>query len=599
MLRYRRLLGIALGAAVLDAICAFSGFGALMGIIDLMFGSGVGLREQVTTWLQDSRIVGVVGDQSRLASMVPESRFAGFAAVLGVVLFFSIVGAAMRYTHAALTITIAMRVVTRLRSRAFERLLHTPLELILGSDSGDQLSRIVADTSRLGRGFNALMGKALRDILMGVAFLTLALIYSPVLTGLFLLAAPLIYIMIRKFGKRIRRASKYAMRQAGAMVTAVQESVQAMAVVRVHNAEGYERRRFHHINRKLLHQELRARTARALSSPVIELIAIVGVMGVALTGAWVVFERQAADPTDMIKVLAALGMAGASLRPLANLNNDLQEAAAAAERIDEVLLLPQETSSPASPQYRQLPELPRHAVSLRFENVSYRYPGADRDALSDINLDIPFGQTLALVGSNGSGKSTLVSLLSRLMEPTTGRVLLDHHHVADHNLRSLRSQMAVVSQQPVLFAGTIADNIAYGRRHVARADIENAAQLALADGFITALPAGYDTPLGEGGTGLSGGQRQRLCIARAILRDPALLVLDEATSQIDTESEGKINQSLRNLRVGRTTLLIAHRMTTVMDADRIVLFHDGRIADAGTHDHLMQNQPLYRQLWTA
>jgi ABC-type multidrug transport system fused ATPase/permease subunit len=255
--------------------------------------------------------------------------------------------------------------------------------------------------------------------------------------------------------------------------------------------------------------------------------------------------------------------------------------------------------APVEPNMRREPDRPvlsRHRSELVFDHVSFAYPEADRSAVQDVSLSIDFGQSIAIVGTNGSGKSTLLNLVPRLAEPTAGRVLIDGVDIADVSLRSLRKQIAMVTQQTVLFEGSIADNIAYGRRHTPRTDIEAAAKAASADGFIQALPRGYDTSLGEAGSGLSGGQKQRICIARAILRDPAILILDEATSQIDAESEAKISEAIEHLREGRTTLIIAHRLSTVVDCDRIIVMDDGHVIDQGKHQELLKRCDVYQTL---
>ncbi|MEM6459650.1 MAG: ATP-binding cassette domain-containing protein, partial [Planctomycetota bacterium] len=239
-----------------------------------------------------------------------------------------------------------------------------------------------------------------------------------------------------------------------------------------------------------------------------------------------------------------------------------------------------------------------HRREIVFEDVWYRYPGAEaeRFAVEAVDLTVAYGQSVAIVGTNGSGKSTLMNLLPRLTEPTRGRVLVDGVDIAGVSLRSLRGQLAAVTQQSVMFAGSIADNIAYGRRHTPRQDIVAAAKAASAHGFVMSLPDGYDTKLGEGGKGLSGGQRQRLCIARAILRDPAVLILDEATSQIDAESEAQITEAVNRAKRGRTTFVIAHRLSTVVDCDQIVVMDAGRIIDRGTHEQLLGRCAIYQTL---
>jgi ABC-type multidrug transport system fused ATPase/permease subunit len=595
MLRYKAAWAAALTAACLDAASAFGGFGMLTAVISMMFDKGqTNFRQIVLDRLADPGLQRWIGDQTALFQWLPENPFQGLALAMGVIFLLAVLGSVFRFVHQFLSITIAQRVSLRIRAQAFHRVLHAPMESLWQLGSADAMSRIVQDSSRLSRGFSTLTGKAVRDVFMGLVFVIWALLYSWELTLIFLLGMIPIGLCIRKFGKRIRRASKYALQGYARMIEAMQESIQNAAVVRTHNAEGYERRRFHRVNRELYQQEMRARTARALSSPVIELIGLVGVIAVVLVAAYAVFEQGSAQPADMLFVLLALAAAGGSVKPLANLNNDLQEAAAGAARLKQTI------ESPTEPHRRDdwlLPPIPRHRDRIFFESVTYAYPGKpDEPALRDFSLQVSHGQTVALVGTNGSGKTTALSLLTRLMLPSHGRVLIDCVDIAGGSLRSLRKQVAVVPQHAALFAGTVADNIAYGRRYSAREHIIAAARLAHAHEFIEKLPQGYDTVLGESGTGLSGGQKQRLCIARAILRDPAILILDEATSQIDAESEAKIHAAMKQITQGRTTFVIAHRLSTVVDADLIVVMDAGRIVDQGRHDELLERCTLYQSL---
>lgn len=596
MLQYRRLLIIAGIAAVIDALCAAAGFGMLLQVINVLIGGQQGLQEAAREALQsEDAIKWLRGDHSHLANYLPAEGFKSFVYAVGFILPLAVFGSFMRYTHQALAISVGVRVVTRIRQQAFFNILHLPIESSEDLRSADSLSRLVGDTGQLGKGFNTLMGKAVRDILQGTAFLLYALFVDWKLSAIFLIGLPVIGVAIKKFGKHIRRATKYTLREYANMIAAVQESIQSPAVVRLHNAEGYERRRFNTINRSLQKQVLRARTARALSSPVIELISLVGVMGVSLVAAWYVFNGNG-NPTDMVKVLLLLGMAGMSVKPLANLNNDLQEAGAAAVRIQEVLDAEPEPNTRQHRKTETAPALPRHHRDIVFEAVSYRYPGSEEFAVSHLDLRVEHGQSVAIVGTNGSGKSTLLNLVPRLTTPTQGRVLVDGVDIAAVSLRSLREQLSVVTQHSVMFSGTIADNIAYGRRETPRHEIIAAAKAAFADEFVQELPGGYDTVLGEAGAGLSGGQRQRLCIARAILRDPAILILDEATSQIDAESEARITAAINEARAGRTTLIIAHRLSTVVDCDNIVVLNDGQIVDQGTHEQLLGRCAIYQTL---
>ena len=289
-------------------------------------------------------------------------------------------------------------------------------------------------------------------------------------------------------------------------------------------------------------------------------------------------------------VLAALGSAGASLKPITGLVNDIQASSAAADRVMEML----DTASEPGLE-PGLPALPRHARAVAFEGVRLVYPGAERPALDGVDLEIPFGSTVAFVGPNGSGKTTLLSLVPRLFDPDAGRVLVDGTDIARVALGSLREQIGVVTQETVLFRRTVRDNIAYGLT-VPDEKIMDAVRRARAEDIVARLPQGLDTVLAEGGLSLSGGQRQRLAIARAILRDPSILILDEATSMIDAESEARIADALTEFSRGRTCLVVAHRLSTVVHADRIVVMDEGRVVDAGRHDELLTRCELYQSL---
>ena len=479
------------------------------------------------------------------------------------------------------------------RARLFARLIHARLEHVLLTGNADHISRVVSDTRVLGQGFVAILSKAVAQMLNGVVALALALWLDWQLTMIALIGVPVIAVLLRKFGKKILRASERYLQQTGRMVGMLTEALGGIRVVKVHHAEGYERRRFAQINRAVFGQEMRMRQVRAMSSPIVETLGLFGMMAVACIAAWYIF-RQNVEPERFMTVLIALGAAAATLKPVSNLNNQLQESTAAAGRMLQVLAIPVEPTG-RDARHNAVPLAP-HYQEVVFDHVSLTYPGQDTSAVKDVTLRVAHGQTLAIVGANGSGKTTLLSLLPRLMEPTAGRVLIDGLDTATVSLRSLRKQIAVVTQQTVLFEATIAQNIAYGRLHEPMEKIIAAAKGAYAHEFIMDLPDGYDTMLGESGEGLSGGQRQRLCIARAILRDPAILVLDEATSQIDADSESKINQALSALRHNRTTFVIAHRLSTVIDADQIAVMEDGQVVDQGSHDQLLERCQAYRAI---
>ncbi len=594
MLHYKRLLFFALLGALFDAACAFGGFGALIWMFKQVRHFDQPMRETIRQSLQNDTITSIYANAPGLADYFPRDNVACFAAVMGILLGVTILGSIGRFIHQYFSITVALRVIMRVRRDIYHRLIHMPMAIIINDGTSDKLSRILADTARLARAYTSLLGKYVRDFCQGVAFLIWAFIIDWQLSATFLIGVPVILIFIRKFGKHVRRATRRALQQTGKMVGAIQEALQALRVVKVHGGEGYERRRFNTINRRVLAEEMSARTARALTSPIVESIAIAAVMGVATFAVWLVYEHGR-NIDDLAMVLMALAIAGMTMKPIGNLNNNLQEAAAAADRIDEILSMPVEPCARGLGDFRGK-RLALHQKFVKFENVFFQYDGTEEPALRGVNLTVPHGNVCAIVGGNGSGKSTLLNLLPRLYGPTSGRVLIDGQDIGLCSLRSVRRQIAMVTQETVLFDGSIRDNIAYGARHATVEKVEAAAKRAYAHEFISQLADGYDALVGERGSRLSGGQRQRIAIARAILHEPAILILDEATSQIDADSEAKINEALSQFVQDRTTFVIAHRLSTVVNADTIVVLHDGLIEATGKHNELLENCAIYQTL---
>ncbi len=596
LLNYKRQMATALGAAVLTAGIFGGGLGMILPTLQLLLGEKRPLHDLIEQSLGSAdRPVIVQNFAAWLSGHVPSDPFFAFLSVMAVIAVLTLAGSCARYVHEVVTLTVVARVVMAWRTRLFRHLIRARMDQTLIRPNADHISRIVTDVDVFGRGLLAILGKAVTKLANGLAAVMLAMWLDWRLTLIAMIGTPLIGVLLRKFGKRIRRASRRLMQQRGHMIGVLTEALGGIRVVKVHHAEGYERRRFGLINRAVFNEEMRMRRVRALSSPVVETLGLVGVLAVASIAAWYIFRLNVA-PAKFMTVLIALGAAATTLKPLATLNNQIQESNAAAARLLEILDI---TVEPAGPEDRSSQRLARHHRDVVFDAVTFSYPGQETPAISGVSLSVQHGQTVALVGANGSGKTTLVSLIPRLLEPTSGNVTIDGISIGDISLRSLRSQIAVVTQQSVLFEGTIAQNIAYGRLHEARGKIVAAAKSAYAHEFVAALRRGYDTVLGEGGEGLSGGQKQRLCIARAILRNPAILILDEATSQIDADSEVKINQALRQLRHGRTTFIIAHRLSTVIDTDLIAVMDQGRIVDQGTHTELLNRCDAYQSLTTS
>ncbi len=589
LLRQRLRLAFALCMAFVSAAGLGLGVVGLVPVLESLLSQGMegGVSPIVVRAQQlDERLGGVVPDA--WIAQIPTDVFHSIVLVIVVLGLLTLVGATANFLHAAISMTVSLRAVADIRAAAFDRLLRVPMGVSLEGSGADWLSRVINDANALGRGFQALTNKAVAQITKGAAMLVVAFALNWKLAAITLAVVPVLTFVIRKLSKRIRRASKAAMKGQGKLLGVATESLGGLRVVKVHHTEATESARFRTRNEEVYRQQMRARTARALASPLTEVIVFFFLGALALVAIRQILTGEL-DVTIFIATLGALAVSGQSLKPLNTVVQDLTIAEAAAARIRELLDRPAEQTDAGAP-------LPRHTESIRFERASLRYAGAEHDALAGVTLEIPFGETVAFVGPNGSGKTSLLSLVPRLYDPTSGAVEIDGIDLRTTQLASLREQLAVVTQETVLFRGSVADNIGYGLASPDRDRIVEAAKEAAAHEFIEKLPEGYDTQLGDGGMTLSGGQRQRIALARAFARNPAILIMDEATSMIDGESEARITQAVRRLAQGRTCLIVAHRLSTVAHASRIVLMEEGRIVDVGTHDALLTSNSLYQDL---
>lgn len=587
LLLEKKLLALSVVFAFIGAGGLGAGLLALSPVIETMVGDPgkvSNLPTMISGW--SDRNGGVV--PKWLIDVLPTGQVEGVTVIVVGLGIIAILGATANFLHAYLSMSVIGRTVVRIRERVFKHVAHMPLKSITVGGPSDFVSRIVYDTGQVGAGFSGILSKALSQILKGLFAVIAALITDWRITVAALPMAIVTFYIVRITGKKVRRAARGGLEAFGELYRTSAEVVQHLRVVKTSTAESAEQARFAVINQETYRQDMRVRTVRSLASPIVEVLALF-VLGTLTVVAAHLIVHGKLDKVDFLLVLGSLGIAGASLKPLTSLQHELQVSAAAAVRIMGVL-----NETLEEPAENTRPALPRHRVSIEFKGVNFSYPGADVPALREINLSIAQGQTVAFVGPNGCGKTTLLALIPRLFEPESGSVNIDGVNVAGVSLSSLRQQIGVVTQETVMFKGSLKANIAYGLGAASDEQIVDAAKRARADEFIRAKPGAYDFVLGEQGSGLSGGQRQRLAIARAILRDPAILILDEATSMIDADSEAKIAEALAEFSKGRTCLIVAHRLSTVVHADRIVVMDRGRVVDTGKHEELLERCEVYQ-----
>ena len=534
---------------------------------------------------------------------LPADQFRGVLLILGVIGVLTIVGGIANFIHQYLSQTITTRAIARIREEAFDNVIHMPLARVMSRGPSEFIARILRDAAELQRGMIALVSKTATSMLKGLAAFLVACFIDWQLTLVAIPTVILLGIVLRKLGKRIRRGTRSSLKAQEGLLRVSTETLQGLRSVKANTAEDEAIRRFRQMNDETVRHELKVRTARALSSPVVEALTTFVVLVLVAVAAKSVLSG-AKSLNDLTWTLGSLAMAAASIRPLTGFINEIQSAGAPADRLADLMTEPREVA-PAAVQRAKPQAAVRHSRSIEFRNITFTYAGAIQPALRNISLNVLHGERVALVGPNGCGKTTLVSLLPRLLVADAGQILIDGHDIAAMDLRHLRRQIGVVTQETVLFRGSVASNIAFGMDGMSREAIIDAARRAHADDFICRIPGvdgkngnpgGYDADVLEQGASLSGGQRQRLAIARAILRDPAILILDEATSQIDAESEAHINAALTEFCRNRTALLIAHRLSTVLNADRIVVMEAGQIVDQGRHEQLLERCDLYRRL---
>ncbi|MFY0690777.1 MAG: ATP-binding cassette domain-containing protein [Paracoccaceae bacterium] len=498
------------------------------------------------------------------------------------------VGTGLRYY---LVTRLGERVVADIRKAVFDKTIGMSPAFFEKIMTGEVLSRITTDTTLILSVIGSSVSIALRNLLIFIGGLALMLLTSPKLTGLVLLIVPAVIVPIIVLGRRLRALSRENQDQIAASSGNASEALLSVQTVQAFTHEEPSRSQFAYFTEKSFDAARKRIGTRAIMTVIVIFLVFAGIVGVLWIGARDV-RADIMTEGQLVQFLIYAIMVAGGVAALSEIWGELQRAAGATERLVELLTAQDSVEDPAAPS-----QLPRLTGNVRFEDVTFHYPARPTiAALEGVNLQVNPGETVALVGPSGAGKTTIIQLLLRFYDPDQGRLLVDGTDLKDVTRDDFRRSIALVPQDPVIFAASARENIRFGRPSATDAEVEAAAKAAAAHEFLTALPDGYDSYVGERGVMLSGGQKQRIAIARAILRDAPILLLDEATSALDAESEAAVQQAVEHLTEGRTTIVVAHRLATVKKADRIIVFDKGQIVAEGTHDTLVAQGGLYARL---
>lgn len=504
------------------------------------------------------------------------------------IIFIFIFRAVTRYLNDYFMRTAAQLAVQDVRNEIFRKNVFLDLNFFNRNQTGSLMSRVVSDVATMQDGVGGLITGVFRDVLGLVTLLGVIFYRDWQLAIISILVIPLTIYPASILGTKIKRTSRKGQEEAGYFASILQETLSGIKVVKAFSLEGVMIDKFKSANQKFYNLAKKTIKYSALSSPIMEIITSFGIAAVIFYGGSKVMAGKMSAP-EFFSFITAMALVYSPLKKLINAYNEMQRCIGASERVFEII-----DAAPEIVDTNRAHILDNGENRVEFRNVYFKYQ--DEYILNNVSLVAEKGEMVALVGPSGGGKTTLVSLIARFFDVTKGHIIIGSHDVREIKKSSLMNQIALVDQETILFHDSIANNIRYGKPDASDEEITNAATAAYADDFIMAMPDGYQTNIGDRGVRLSGGQRQRICIARAILKNAPILILDEATSALDTESEQMVQKALDNLMTNRTTFVIAHRLSTVLHADKIIVLENGSIVESGTHQGLIQNHGLYSRL---
>ena len=517
----------------------------------------------------------------------PTERLARFCMIF---LALMIVKNIFGYFGTYLTVFLEQSILKSMRDELYGKIQMLPMSFFDQQRTGHLISRITNDVTNLRGAVVGGLASIIRNGLMMVIALAIIFYTSWQLSLLTIVLVPLNILLVAVISRKLRKGSRRAQERMADITAVLQETISGVRVVKAFGMERFEQMKFGDFNRRYLGEYIKMRRFAELASPTSETLGIMASVVILWYGGRLVISQQI-DPANLMLFIGAMLWVVTPIKNLSKLNNVVQEGIVCAERIFDILDIKTEEEISGDEEIDAVRE------GITYEDVGFSYDG-ERPVLKDVDLKIGMGEVVAMVGASGAGKSTLADLLPRFYEPDSGRIMIDGRDISRMKISSLRALMGIVTQETILFNDTVFNNIAYGMSGYPLEDVVTAARAANAHQFIEAMPHGYETVIGDRGVQLSGGQRQRLAIARALLKNPQILILDEATSSLDVESEALVQEAIDRLVRGRTTLVIAHRLSTIKNADRIVVLEDGRIKQIGTHEELIGEEGIYRKLYS-